>query len=159
MDQLKLVALDSDDVEIISAHLQDAVLKPGDIHWRPSEKRVVVGLNRFDWEAANSNSPEFRRRLAALRFERVSACKCRNVDATAKDQVLNLLAIGFEASDPPGGVVTLMFSGGAAIRLEVECLEAELADLGPVWVTECCPAHDGDENVLEIAAGSASKQG
>ena len=58
-----------------------------------------------------------------------------------KDQVLNLLAVEFDETDPPAGVVTLMFSGGAALRLEVECLEAELADLGPAWVTECCPAH------------------
>jgi len=159
MDRLKLVALDGDDIEVVSAHLQDAVIKAADIHWRPAEKRVVVGLNRFDWEAANGNSPEFRRRLAALRFERVSACKCRNVDAAAKNQVLNLLAIAFEANNPPSGVVTLTFSGGAALRLEVECLEAELADLGPVWVTECCPAHGGDENAVEIVSGAASKQG
>ena len=55
--------------------------------------------------------------------------------------MLNLLAVAFEATDPPAGVVTLTFSGGAALRLEVECLEAELADLGPAWATECCPAH------------------
>jgi hypothetical protein len=141
MDLLKLIALDGDDIEVVSAHLQDAVVKAADVHWRPSERRVVVGLNRFDWESANGSAPKFRRRRAALRFERVSACKCRNCAATEKDQVLNLLAIRFEPTDLPAGVVTLMFSGGAALRLEVECLEAELADLGPVWVTECCPAH------------------
>ena len=55
-----------------------------------------------------------------------------------------------------------MFSGGAALRLEVECLEAELADLGPVWVTECCPAHAVDAEHAETpqaAAEPASKQG
>ena len=149
MDQLKLIALDREDIEVVSAHLQDAVVKAADIRWRPSEKRVVVALNRFDWESANSNLPEFRRRRAALRFERVSACKCRNcsaVEAVQTDRVLNLLAVVFESTDQPAGVVTLTFSGGAALRLEVECLEAELADLGPSWVTECCPAHkvDGD---------------
>ena len=141
MDSLKLIALDGEDIEIVSAHLQDAVLKAADIHWRPAEKRVVVALNRFDWEAANGAEPEFHRRRTALRFERVTACQCRNINSAQKDQVLNLLAVGFEANDPPGGVVTLLFSGGAALRLEVECLEAELADLGPVWVTGCCPAH------------------
>ena len=50
--------------------------------------------------------------------------------------MLNLLAVGFAETDPPGGVVTLTFSGGAALRLEVECLEAELADLGPAWTTD-----------------------
>ncbi len=149
MDRLKLIALDKEDIQVVSAHLQDAVVKAADIRWRPAEKRLVIALNRFDWEAAHGTDPEFRRRRAALRFERVSACKCRNcsaVEAVQTDRVLKLLAVVFESTDQPAGVVTLTFSGGAALRLEVECLEAELADLGPSWVTECCPAHkvDGD---------------
>jgi hypothetical protein len=141
MDSLKLIALDKEDIEVVSAHLQDAVFKAADVHWRPAEKRLVIALNRFDWEAAHRATPEFRRRRAALRFERVAACKCRQVSADHKDQVLNLLAVSFEETDQPAGVVTLAFSGGATLRLEVECLEVELADLGPTWVTECCPAH------------------
>ena len=118
MDPLKLVALDREDMEVVSAHLQDAVIKASDIHWRPAEKRVVVGLNRFNWEAANGSEPQFCRCRAALRFERVLACKCRNVDAAAKDQTLNLLAISFDEQNPPGGAVILTFSGGAALRLD-----------------------------------------
>ena len=76
--------------------------------------------------------PNCRRRRAALRFDRVLSCKCKQVTPTGKDKVLNLLAVEFEASDTPAGVVTLVFSGGAALRLEVECLEVELVDLGPV---------------------------
>ena len=129
-------------MEVVSTHLQDAVLKAADIHWRPSENRVVLGLNRFDWEAAScSAAPELRRRRAALRFERVLSCKCRNLDAVQKDQVLNLLAVEFSTKDEPAGTVILTFSGGGALRLEVECLEVELADLGPCWSTDCCPEH------------------
>jgi hypothetical protein len=145
MDCLKLVAFDRDDIEVVSAHLQDAVLKAADIHWRPAERRVVIALNRFDWEAANGGAHEFRRCRTALRFERVQACKCRNLDAAAKEQTLNLLAVAFEESDPPGGAVVLTFSGGGALRLQVECLEAELADLGPAWTTGCCPEHAVDD--------------
>jgi hypothetical protein len=141
MNLLKLVALDNDDIEVVSAHLQDAVVKIGDIHWRPAEHRVVVGVNRFDWEAANGQAAGYRRRRAALRFDRVLACKCRDVDAAGKDAVLNLLAVSFAENDTPGGVVTLTFSGGGVLRLEVECLEVELADLGPAWVTAACPDH------------------
>src|SRR6188474_2423971 len=157
MDQLKFVVLDEEDLEVASTHLQDAVVRVSDIRWRPSEKRVVVALNRFDWESANGDSPEFRRRRAALRFERVSACKCRNCTPVEKGQVLNLLAVSFEETDQPAGVITLLFSGGAALRLEVECLEAELADLGPTWGTECCPAHT--DIVLDGEAVEAPKQG
>jgi len=141
MTPLKLVALDKDDLEVVSAHLQDAVLKHADIRWRPAEHRLVIGLCRFDWEAAQNSTSEFRRRAAALRFERVLSCKARNVESNDKDKVLNLLSVVFAEQDPPAGVVTLTFSGGGMLRLEVECLEAELCDLGMVWATSGCPDH------------------
>ena len=141
MDLLKLIALDREDLEIVSAHLQDSVVKIGEVIWRPAEHRVVIALNRFDWEAATGDIPSFQRRRAALRFDRVLSCKCRSLDCSAKEQVLNLLAIEFSETDAPGGVLTLAFSGGGALRLEVECLEVEAVDLGPVWQTGCCPEH------------------
>jgi hypothetical protein len=144
MDELKLVALDKDDIEVISTHLQDALVKVADILWQPHDKRLVLALNRFDWEAASETAPQLRRCRSALRFERVLACKCRNVDQSNKDGVLNLLAVEFAEQSAPGGVVTLTFSGGAALRLEVECLEAELADLGPTWAAALCPNHFSD---------------
>jgi len=145
LDQLKFVVLDEEDLEIVSTHLQDAVVKVSDVMWRPQENRLVVALNRFDWEGAQSANPEYRRRRSALRFERVLSCKCRDVNPAGKDAVLELLAVEFSATDEPSGVVTLIFSGGAALRLEVECLEAELVDLGPSWTTTVCPAHVIDE--------------
>lgn len=144
MDLLKFVALDEDDLAVVSTHLQDAVVKVADVVWRPQEKRVVVALNRFDWESAQRSSPEYRRRLAALRFERVLSCKCRQLNPAGKDTVLNLLAVEFSPSDAPSGVVTLTFSGGGMMRLEVECLEAELADLGPMWTASRCPNHPAE---------------
>ncbi len=141
MDMLKLIALDSEDLEIVSAHLQDAVVRVGEVLWRPNENRLVIALNRFDWEAAVAETPAWQRRRAALRFDRVLSCKCRGLDCSAKDQLLNLLAIEFSQTDAPGGVVTLAFSGGGALRLEVECIEAEAVDLGPVWQAPACPDH------------------
>ena len=145
MNPLKLIALDKDDIEIVSAHLQDAVVKVGDIVWLPAEKRLVLGLNRFDWEACGEASPCYQRRRTALRFERVLALRCRNVSPAAKDAVLNLLAVEYAENDAPSGTVTLIFSGDAALRLEVECLECELADLGPTWTAAARPAHAIDQ--------------
>lgn len=144
---LKLIALDCDDLEVMSAHLQDAVVKIGEILWRPAEHRVVIALNRFDWEAAQDAIPSWQRRRSALRFDRVMSCKCRDLNCAARDQVLNLLAVEFAETDAPGGVVTLLFSGGGALRLEVECLEAETVDLGPVWSTAKCPEHVIDQTI------------
>jgi hypothetical protein len=139
MDQLKFIALDKDDLEVVSAHVQDSVVTVADVHWRPHENRIVIALNRFDWLTADGG--DFRRCRSALRFDRVLACKCRNIDPAGKDAVLNLLHIEFEENDTPGGAVTLIFSGGSVLRLEVECLECELADLGPSWKTTICPGH------------------
>ncbi len=141
MSQHKFVVLDEEDLEVVSAHLQDAVAKVSDVLWRPRERRLVLALNRFDWESAQAAQPEYRRRRAALRFERVLACKSRGVNPAGKDAVLNLLAVEFSETQAPSGTVTISFSGGATLRLEVECLEAELADLGPSWTTAACPAH------------------
>ena len=142
MQPLKLIALDQDDIAVVSTHLQDAVVKIADIIWLPSEKRLVLGLNRFDWEACGCDDPCYKRRRTALRFERVNAFRCRNVNPASKEAVLNLLAVEFDETDAPSGTVTLIFSGGAALRLEVECLECELADLGPSWTAKARPAHE-----------------
>src|SRR5207302_2063223 len=113
---------------VVSTHLQDALVKVADIIWRPQEKRLVIAVNRFDWPAAEAPAPQLRRCRSALRFERVNGCKCRSVNPAGKNAILNLLAIEFAETDPPAGVVTLTFSGGGLLRLEVECLEAELSD-------------------------------
>ena len=144
MEPVKFVALDRDDLEVVSTHLQDALVKVADVIWRPQEKRLVVALSRFDWLSAEGSKPELRRCRAALRFERVSCCKCRNLNPAGKDAVLNLLAVEFAETDPPRGVVTLIFSGGGMLRLEVECLEAELADIGPSWPAGLRPIHRDD---------------
>jgi hypothetical protein len=148
MEELKLVALDKDDIEVVSAHVQDALVKVADILWRPREHRFVMALKRFDWmnavDALKNKAPDYRRCRTALRFERVISCKCRGLDQTGKDALLNLLAVEFAERDAPGGTVTMTFSGGGAIRLEVECLEAELVDLGEVFTAMACPDHFAD---------------
>lgn len=129
--QRKLIALDPDDLAVISAHVQDAAVRTGDIIWRQSEKRLVVGMNRLDWDQAVSGEVTPRRLVAALRFDRVLACKSRDIDLEAPERPLELLGIEFYPGEAPGGSAVLMFADGGALRLDVECLEVELADLGP----------------------------
>jgi hypothetical protein len=127
----RLIALDADDLAVISAHVQDAWVQAGDIIWRQSEKRLVIGMNRLDWEQTLDGETEPRRLIAALRFDRVLSCKSRNIDLDAPATALELLGIDFHPAEAPGGSAVLMFSNGGALRLDVECLECELADLGP----------------------------
>ena len=70
-----------------------------------------------------------RRLVSALRFDRVLACKSRNIDLGAPEASLELIGIEFHPADAPGGSALLLFSGGKALRLDVECLECELTDL------------------------------
>lgn len=140
MDTLKLVALDAEDLAVVSAHLQDAVVKAADMTFLARDRRFALVCNRFDWEAASSG--QRRRRRTGLRFDRVLSVRSAGVPRQDPEAVLNLLAITFEESEAPSGTVTLVFSGGAAVRLEAECLECELRDLGPMWETASAPSHD-----------------
>lgn len=127
---LKLIALDADDLAVISAHVQDARVQVSDIVWRQAGKRLVVGMNRLDWDQTLAGGTSSCRLISALRFDRVLACKSRNIDLAAQDTVLELLGVEFHRSDAPSGSVVLMFRHGGALRLDVACLECELADLG-----------------------------
>jgi hypothetical protein len=129
--QLKLIALDADDLAVISAHVQDARVQAADIIWRQGEKRLVVGMNRLDWEQTLSGETSPRRLVAALRFDRVLSCKSRNIDLGAPETALELLGIEFHPGEAPGGSALLLFNQGGALRLDLECLECELTDLGP----------------------------
>jgi len=128
--QLKLIALDADDLAVISAHVQDARVQPADIIWRQNEKRLVVGMSRLDWEQTLAGETAPRRLVAALRFDRVLSCKSRNIDLEAPDAAMELVGIEFHPGEAPGGSAVLLFSQGGAVRLDVECLECELTDLG-----------------------------
>lgn len=147
MTDLKLLALDEEDLSIIAAHLQDAVLRVGDMAYLKGERRFALVVNRFDWADAvrsDGKRKNFVRRQTGVRIEHVDAARVSGIDLTAKDQVLSLLTLTFEPQEAPQGSVTLTFAGGGAVQLEVECLEAALSDLGAAWATRRKPQHAGD---------------
>lgn len=153
MSRLKLFALDTEDLEVVSAHLQDAVARVADIAWLPAGRRFVMLVNRFDWSAGEAGRGEYRRNRSALSFDRVTGVRRQGLRQDDPDAVVNLLAVRFSGTDAPAGTVDLLFSGGGTIRLEVECIECRLADLGPAWSTGSRPAHDVGE------AGTADRDG
>jgi Protein of unknown function (DUF2948) len=138
MELLKLAALDADDLGVISAHLQDAILKVGDLKYLKKAKTFAAIASRFAWEV----EAEKERRLAGLQFARVLSVQSHRVAMGDPTGVLSLLSMSFTATDEPSGVITLNLSGGGVIRLQVECIEARLTDLGPAWDTANMPSHD-----------------
>ncbi len=153
--ELKLIALDLDDLAVVSAQLQDAVVRVGDMSYDRAGRRFAAIVNRFNWMHALSaeiggrpKDKPFERRQTALRFERVRRASLQGIDLKEARRVLSLLAITFEAeaADEPSGTVTLIFAAGAAIRLDVDYIECEVRDLGAVWGTRARPTHGTDDD-------------
>lgn len=144
MTDLKLVALDSEDLAVISAHMQDSVFKVADIDWSSRDKQFAIGANRFVWEEAARKRKGFERRRAALVFKRVLSVRSIGIDRSRRDDVLSLLALRFEQKgEGPEGTLELSLSGTASIVLDVECIEVQLADIGGAWAAGSKPRHPG----------------
>ena len=141
MDEIKLLALDSEDLEVISAHLQDAIVRVGDMAYMKPEKKFALLLNRFVWDKSHKKAKAERRR-SALHFDNVQSSKIKGINLEAKDGMLELLAITFSSNDLPSGDIILNFAGGGTICLQVEAIEARLSDLGAAWATKATPKHD-----------------
>ncbi len=138
-ESLRLLAEDADDLAVISAALQDALTKPGDIKWERQGRRLTIGFDRFRWEAPESVEERVR---AGFQLGGVLGVQARNLRHEADDVVLELLMLTFEPSDPPSGRVTFTFAGGGDLAAEVECIDAALADLSPPWPAPRPPEHD-----------------
>lgn len=137
---LKLLALDAEDLEVISATTQDAIVRVGDMGYAQADHRFALLMNRYAWEQGTGGKKGQRKR-AALHFDRVNAAKVSGIDTNARDGALELLTIRFAEIDTPAGIVELDFAGGGTVRLEVECLEARLQDLGAAWAAKITPEH------------------
>ena len=134
---LRLLAEDADDLAVISAALQDAVAKVGDISFEARARRLTIAFNRFRWEAGRK-----QRVRSALQLGGVLKVQARKVRRERKDAVVELLALTFEPMEAPGGTLTFSFAGGGDLRAHVECVDAVLADLSQPWPTPRAPAHE-----------------
>jgi hypothetical protein len=145
MADLKLMALDEDDLAVIAAHMQDAVFKVAEIEHDGPRRQFRVIANRFVWEKASRGwRKSFERRLSSLHFNRVLSVRSRGFDRSDRNRVLDLLTVQFfpdGQEGSPGGEIELICAGDASILLSVECIEAQLADLGPAWETPNRPRH------------------
>ena len=133
-EPLRLLAEDAEDLAIMSAALQDAILRPADIVWERPGRRLTIELSRFCWECGGT------RVRAAMQFGDVLAVKSRRLPR-GPDTALDLLAIHFEEGEAPGGRAILMFAGGGDLRVDVECLDVVVADLSDRWDARIAPTH------------------
>ena len=136
---LRLLAQDAEDLAVISAALQDAVAKIGDIRWDAQGRTLTLACNRFRWEAGGKKTGE--RVRAALQLGDVTGVQARNLKRDAKGAIVELLAISFDPAEVPGGTVMLTFAGGGDLRVGVDCLDVVLADVSEPWATPRRPGH------------------
>ena len=138
---LRLMAFDAEDLAIVSANLQDALVQTADMAWQPQARRFVMALARFDWVAADHGRLE--RCGTGLHFDCVRHVAFSGF-APDRAAPMTLLFIHFEPTDRPAGMVVLTFEGAAAIRLDVECLDAQMRDIGPRWAVDHLPGDPAD---------------
>jgi hypothetical protein len=136
---LRLIARDPEDVPPVSAALQDAVGQIGDFLYEPKARRFTLALNRYRWESPRKGRGE--RVRTALQAGEVTAARAHRLKQGADDAVISLLSVTFEPGDPPGGALVFTFSGGGALRLEVDCIDLVMADVSAPWKAAARPGH------------------
>ncbi len=134
---LHLTAFDADDLPVLSAQMQDAVLKVGDMVFDKKRKTFACVANRFAWDAL----PAKTRRRSGLRINHVLAARRLHPMAVTASTILSVLSLSFVARDTVSGTLTLQFSGGHALAFDVDSLDIQLDDLGPAWGTDLAPDH------------------
>jgi hypothetical protein len=147
---LRLRAVDTIDLAVIAAHLQDAVAQVSDMAYKPRERRFAVMFNRFMWEdvqdeagrgAQADKTAPYRRVRAVLHFDGVMKVKSYGLRLDRKEAVAEILTLAFEPGSEGAGAIIMTFAGGGAIRLDIECLDAWLSDVSQPWSTKNRPSH------------------
>jgi hypothetical protein len=170
--RLKLRAEDEEDLRVIAACLQDALVPLSDIHFLEGDRRFVMVANRFRWE--NCDVPElladaaiqpvralqsdnadagldgcasYERVNCGILFDNVTAVRRRGVDQRDRGRILELLTKEVEASNGRMAIV-MLFAGGAAIRLEGQDIKCRVSDIGEPWPTQWRPSHPLDDDAV-----------
>ncbi len=153
---LKLSAQSGQDLEVVSAFLQDALTRMGDMIYLPRQRRFAAIFSRFMWETVPARSIGFglyRRVSCGVHFDGVLKAQIQGLKQDNLDEVLELLALEWQEGEDAEALITLVFAGGGLIRLEAECIECQLTDMGAPWTTRRKPAHVGSDADTESLGG------
>ena len=142
----KLRAEDADDLAVISACLQDALVAVRDLAFVKQDRTFLMVANRFRWEGGSRDEAGYQRTLCGITFAAVAGVSYHGFRRSEGERILSLLAIR-PGGDRQQNIIQLEFSGGATIRLEVDRILCHAQDLGEPWPTPWQPQHDVDERV------------
>jgi hypothetical protein len=155
---LKIIARDAEDLTVVSACLQDALIPLNEMRYLPQERRFIMVANRFRWERASEGKAapqnptvdatfdsdddfgELQRVNTGICIDRVLAVRSRGIDQSKPDEFLSVLSLEFEDNK-----LSLLFAGGGVIQVDVEALALYKRDLGTAWPTQWQPEHTADK--------------
>lgn len=156
---LKLRAEDQEDLKVIAACLQDALIPLSDIHYVDSERRLILVANRFRWEncpdlpevpsgaADGIECSNYERVNCGILFDNITSVRRRGLDQRDRGRILELLTMSIETGEGGRMAVVMLFAGGAAIRLEGENIKCRISDIGEPWPTQFRPNHPTDDAI------------
>mgnify|MGYP006130964431 CR=1 FL=1 len=136
---LKLIALDEEQLIVLSSLIQDSIIKANEIGYDKKSKRFAILMNRFRHE-----EEEPSRVRSAMHFDYVSSIKTLGIDIDSNEDILVLLAVRFKTLNNPGGSIYLEFSNNKSLALTVENIEGFLTDVGKPWLIRNKPDHEKD---------------
>ena len=154
---LKVIARDAEDLAVVSACLQDALIPLNEMRFLPQERRFILVANRFRWEraAAAGTTPQtnigtkdaafdsdedfgdLQRTNSGVCIDRVLSVRSKGIDRSKPDDFLSLLSVVLDGKN----TLLLVFAGGGVIQVEIEALSLYLSDLGKAWPTQWQPDH------------------
>ena len=142
VQNLKLIAKTDEDVRVISAHLQDSIVKTADVANLKKNRIFLMQLNRFMWEDVEKGVFRKNKRIRTiLKFENVIKVHSKNINQKKNDRFLDFLAIETFKMPDKNYEMNLIFSGDIIIKLVAEAIDVTLDDQGSPWESKNKPKH------------------
>ena len=142
VQNLKLIARTTEDLRVISAHLQDSIVKTSDIANLKKNRIFLMQLNRFMWEDVEKGVFRKNKRIrTVLKFENILKVASKNVDQNKNDRFLDFLAIETIKMPDKNYEMNLIFSEDIVLKLVAEAIEVTLDDQGSPWESKNKPEH------------------
>ena len=140
---LKLLATSDEDLKVISAHLQDAIVLPNEIANLKKNRIFLIQLNRFMWEDVEKGVfRKNKRTRTVLKFDNVISVSSKNVNTLNKKNFLDFLTIESKLLPDKSYEIKLIFSGNAIIKINAEVIDVTIDDQGSPWESKTTPKHN-----------------
>jgi hypothetical protein len=140
---LKLLATSDDDLRVIAAHLQDAIVSIKDIASLKKNRIFLIQLNRFMWEDVEKGVFRKNKRIRTiLKFDNVTSVLAKNININDNKIFLDFLTIESNLLPDKSYEIKLIFSKDSVIKIKAEVIDVTLDDQGLPWETQTQPKHD-----------------